>query len=88
MKKKCVLPGLLLTIIGELFMLSIVGCDNGTTNPTITQYTVTFNANGGKVSTSTETVEEGKTLSSLPPHTDKGKRRNYLSRVVHKKWKG
>jgi hypothetical protein len=61
--------GLLLTIIGALFMLGIVGCDNGTTNTTITQYTVTFDANGGEVVPSTMTAEEGKTLSSLPTPT-------------------
>jgi hypothetical protein len=44
MKKKRVFLGLLLTIIGELFMLGIVGCDNGTTTTTVIQYTVTFNA--------------------------------------------
>jgi uncharacterized repeat protein (TIGR02543 family) len=69
MKNKCVFSGFLLIIIGELFMLGIVGCDNGTTTTTITQYTVTFNANGGQVSPGTMTVEEGKTIDVLPTPT-------------------
>jgi uncharacterized repeat protein (TIGR02543 family) len=68
-KNKRVFSGFLLMLIGGVFMSGIVGCDNGTTNSTITQYTVTFNANGGQVSPSTKTVEEGKTLSSLPTPT-------------------
>jgi hypothetical protein len=66
MKSKRVFSGVLLAVIGVLFMLSIVGCDNATTPTTTTQYTVTFDANGGTVSPNTATVEEGKTLSSLP----------------------
>jgi uncharacterized repeat protein (TIGR02543 family) len=50
----------------------MMGCDNGTTNTTVTQYTVTFNASGGNVSPNTETVEEGKTLSLLPTPTKTG----------------
>jgi uncharacterized repeat protein (TIGR02543 family) len=69
MKNKRVFSGVLLAVIGELFMLSIVGCDNTTTPTTVTQYTVTFEANGGEVSPGAKTVEEGKTLSSLPEPT-------------------
>jgi uncharacterized repeat protein (TIGR02543 family) len=67
MKNKRVFSGVLLAVTGALFMLSIVGCDNATT--TTTQYTVTFDANGGQVSPSAGMVEEGKTLSSLPTPT-------------------
>jgi uncharacterized repeat protein (TIGR02543 family) len=58
--------GVLLTIIGALFMLGIAGCDNGTTTTTVTQHTVTFNADGGQVSPGTRIVEEGKTIDPLP----------------------
>jgi hypothetical protein len=69
MKNKRVFSGVLLAVTGALCMLSIVGCDNATTPTTTTQYTVTFHANGGEVSPNTETVEEGKTLPSLPTPT-------------------
>jgi uncharacterized repeat protein (TIGR02543 family) len=61
--------GLLLIIVEVMFTTGITGCDNGTTGTTVIEYTVTFDANGGQVSPGTETVEEGKTLSSLPTPT-------------------
>jgi uncharacterized repeat protein (TIGR02543 family) len=47
-----------------VFGLTVMGCDNGTTTPT--EYTVTFNPNGGTVTTESIPVEEGKTVDSLP----------------------
>jgi uncharacterized repeat protein (TIGR02543 family) len=75
MKNKRVFSKVLLAVLVGLCMLGIVGCDNGTTTDTPTpteQYTVTFDANGGTVSPATETVDEGKTLSSLPKPTKTG----------------
>jgi uncharacterized repeat protein (TIGR02543 family) len=69
MRNKRIFSRFLLAITGGLFIFGISGCDNGTTNITVTQYTVTLDANGGQVSPGTETVEEGKTLSSLPTPT-------------------
>ncbi|GHU93998.1 hypothetical protein FACS189479_06170 [Spirochaetia bacterium] len=58
----------LLTAVAAVSTVFLLGCPNDTTTPP-TEYTVTFNANGGIVTPESVKVETGKTVSSLPTPT-------------------
>jgi hypothetical protein len=59
MKNKRVFSRVLLAVTGALFMLNIVGCDNATAPTTTTQYTVTFNPDGGAVNPTSVRINSG-----------------------------
>ncbi|GHU71023.1 hypothetical protein FACS189450_06390 [Spirochaetia bacterium] len=63
MRKKALV---FLTAVVAVSTVFLMGCP---TDPPPTEYTVTFNANGGTVATESVKVETGKTVSSLPTPT-------------------